>query len=162
MAYFSFYYFLDCINSFLCIGWVVARISIRFKTKSFVIVLLSLVGIALYYVAFTFGSQFVQTLVEDALQYGNIVKQYLYPLYMFGKMGEGDWLFTAVFLVINLAISGLVWAILSFNFIKLLLQIMVRKNCLQKRLYKRRSVFTLFCLRNLGAIFWRFICSTAD
>lgn len=136
------------------LGWVVARISIRFKTKSFVIVLLSLVGIALYYVAFTFGSQFVQTLVEDALQYGNIVKQYLYPLYMFGKMGEGDWLFTAVFLVINLAISGLVWAILSFNFIKIATANYGEKKIAYKeRLYKRRSVFHAVLFKEFRRLF---------
>ncbi len=136
------------------LGWVVARISVRFKTKSFVIVLLTLVGITLYYVAFTFGTQFVSTLVQDAIQYGAIVKQHLYPIYMFGKMGEGDWLSTAIYLVISLVLAGLVWAVLSFNFIKIATANYGEKKIAYKeRLYKRRSVFHAVLFKEFRRLF---------
>ena len=86
------------------LGWVVARISVRFKTKSFVIVLLTLVGITLYYVAFTFGTQLEHTRFKRN-PYGANCQQTYIQLHV-GKMGEAIGFYCIYLVIVSTCMIG--------------------------------------------------------
>ena len=72
------------------LGWVVAKISLKLKNKSFITMLVSLVFIGVYYF-FVFRAQtFIKELVGNAAAYGDSIKGAAYPLYLLGQVGTGD------------------------------------------------------------------------
>lgn len=138
------------------LGWVVARLSLRFKNKSFLVVLLSLVGIAVYYFVYFQASQLITTLLDNAALYGENVKNMAYGLYMFGRIGEGDLIYTSLFLAIILVLASLVWLVLSINFIKIATTNSGEKKVIYKeKISKKKSVF----MAVLGKEFRRFFSS---
>lgn len=115
---------LACISLIVLIlscslGWVVAKISLKLKNKSFATVLLSLAFIILYYFFYFKAQTLIQDLVMNAATYGARIRGAAYPLYLFGRMGEGD--LTAILLVIAvvLAMFALMWYVLSRSFLKI-------------------------------------------
>ena len=76
---------LSCI-----LGWCVAKISQKLKNKSFITVLLSLVFFGLYYLVYFKAQEVIQDLLQNALIYGDKVKDQAYPLYLFG-VGNGHY-----------------------------------------------------------------------
>ena len=74
------------------LGWVVAKISQKLKNKSFITVLVSLVCIGAYYFFYYRAQTIVQELVANAALYGARIRSAAYPVYLFGRAGEGDWL----------------------------------------------------------------------
>ena len=73
------------------LGWVVAKISLKLKNKSFITVLVSLVFFGVYYV-FCFRIQYVlQDLIEHAVRYGEKIHGAAYPLYVLGQAGAGSY-----------------------------------------------------------------------
>ncbi|NLB49090.1 MAG: hypothetical protein GX813_04570 [Erysipelotrichia bacterium] len=138
------------------LGWVVARLSLRFKNKSFLVVLLSLVGFAVYYVVYFQAHELISVLLQNATYYGESVKEMAYGLYMFGRIGEGDLLYTTLFLGITLGLTALVWLILSSNFLKIATTNTGEKKVIYKeKMSKRKPVF--FAV--LGKEFRRFFSS---
>ena len=101
------------------LGWVVAKISLRLKNKSFTTVLLSLVFIGLYYFFYFKASIFIQNLIQNAETYGNKIKGAAYGLYLFGRIGEGDWLATVIFTAAVAVLSVLIWTLMQRSFIKI-------------------------------------------
>ncbi len=73
------------------LGWVVAKISLRLKNKSFVTVLASLLFIAAYYFFYFRATIMIRELIANAAVYGERIKGSAYGLYLFGRIGEGDW-----------------------------------------------------------------------
>lgn len=76
------------------LGWVVARISLKLKNKSFITVILSLLFLAAYYFVYYKAQALITLLVENAAVYGMKIRGSAYLLYLFGCVGAGDW-FTA-------------------------------------------------------------------
>ena len=74
------------------LGWVVARISLKLKNKSFITVLLSLLFLAAYYFVYYKAQALITLLVENAAVYGMKIRGSAYLLYLFGSVGAGDWL----------------------------------------------------------------------
>ena len=101
------------------LGWAVARISLRLKNKSFVSVLVSLLFIGGYYFFYFKASDVIQDLVLHAAAYGEKIKGAAYGLYLFGRIGEGDWFAAAVFLAAAAVLSALVWLLLSRSFLNI-------------------------------------------
>ena len=101
------------------LGWVVAKISLKLKNKSFVTVLLSLVFIGLYYFVYFKANTYINNLILHADVYGEKIRGAAYGLYLFGRMGEGDWLAAAVVVAVTAVLSVLAWIILSRSFLRI-------------------------------------------
>lgn len=74
------------------LGWVVARISLKLKNKSFITVILSLAFLAAYYFVYYKAQGLITLLAENAAVYGAKIRGSAYLLYLFGSVGAGDWL----------------------------------------------------------------------
>ena len=79
-----FVLFLSCL-----LGWVVAKISVRLKNKSYITVILSLLFIGGYYYFYAKANGLIQILILNAVMYGEKIKGAAYGLYLFGRVGEG-------------------------------------------------------------------------
>ena len=101
------------------LGWAVAKISLRLRHKSFVTVLVSLLFIAAYYFVYFRANLFVRELLQNAGIYGERIKGAAYGLYLFGRVGEGDWAAAAVFTAVTAALLAIVWTILTRSFLSI-------------------------------------------
>ncbi len=101
------------------LGWVVAKISLKLKNKSYVTVLISLAFIGAYYFFYFKANDLIRNIINNADVYGAKVKGAAKALYLFGKVGEGSLIATVVFAVIMTAICTLVWKILTRSFLSI-------------------------------------------
>ena len=101
------------------LGWVVAKISLRLKNKSFITVLLALVFIAAYYFFYFKANDLIRDLLLNASVYGEKIKGAAYGLYLFGRIGEGDWLAAAIYAAVTAAFSALLWFLMSRSFLRI-------------------------------------------
>ena len=101
------------------LGWVVAKISLRLKNKSIVTVIASLVFVGLYYFVYFKATAVIQNIIQNAAVYGEKIKGAAYGLYLFGRIGEGDWLATLIFTVITAALFALVWLGMTRSFLNI-------------------------------------------
>ena len=98
------------------LGWVVAKISAKLKRKSFLTVLIALVFFGLYYTVCFRASDLLQDLMQHMDTLGDAL-QGAYPLYLPGRMGEGDWLAMLLVLAVTLALCAAVYVVLDRTFI---------------------------------------------
>lgn len=101
------------------LGWVVAKVSLKLKNKSFIVVVIALAGIGLYYFLYFKAQMWIKDLVSNAAVYGKSVKDSAYGLYLFGKIGEGDLIATAIFTAATALLLALTLFIQSRGFIKI-------------------------------------------
>ena len=99
------------------LGWVVAKVSLRLKNKSFIVVLLSLLFIGLYYFIYYKAQVLIQELIANAVIYGGAVRRSAYPVYLTGRVGEGDWLAMLIVTAVIAVLTLLTWRILSRSFL---------------------------------------------
>lgn len=100
------------------LGWVVARISLKLKNKSFITVILSLLFLAAYY--FVYKAQALITLlVENAAVYGMKIRGSAYLLYLFGCVGAGDWLAMLIVTVTQALLLALTMWGIARSFLKI-------------------------------------------
>lgn len=101
------------------LGWVVARISLKLKNKSFITVILSLLFLAAYYFVYYKAQALITLLVENAAVYGMKIRGSAYLLYLFGCVGTGDWLAMGIVTVTQAALLALtLWGI-ARSFLKI-------------------------------------------
>ena len=101
------------------LGWLVAKVSRKLKHKSFITVIISLAGIAVYYF-FVFKAQTaMEALVANAALYGEKVKGAAHPLYLVGCVGTGDGRAMLLVSLIVAVLFALMWALLAHSFLKL-------------------------------------------
>ena len=101
------------------LGWVVAKVSRKLKHKSFITVIVSLAGLAIYYF-FVFKAQTaMEALIANAALYGEKVKGAAHPLYLVGCVGTGDGRAMLLVSLIVAALFALMWALLAHSFLKL-------------------------------------------
>ena len=101
------------------LGWVVAKISLKLKHKSITTVLVSLLGIGLYYFIYFKAQTVISDLVANAVVYGVKIKGADYPLYLFGRMAEGDWSAMELGSAAVVLLTALTWLLLSRSFLRL-------------------------------------------
>ena len=99
------------------LGWCVAKISLKLKNKSIITVILSLAFFALYYFIYFKAQKVIQYLLQNALIYGGKVKDSAYPLYLFGRIGEGDVVAMLLFTIAIAVLALLTFYLLSRSFI---------------------------------------------
>jgi ABC-2 type transport system permease protein len=133
------------------LGWVVAKISLRLKNKSFITVLISLLFIGGYYFFYFKAADLIRDLIQNANVYGTKIKGVAYGLYLFGRIGEGSWPAAALFLFVTALIFVLVWFVLFRSF----LSIATDSGSVEKRRYvektvREKSVFGAMLGKELG------------
>ena len=101
------------------LGWVVAKISLKLKNKSFITVVISLAFIGGYYFFYFKAQTLIQNLIANAGAYGEKIKGAAYPLYLFGRVGVGDALAMALVAAVILALFALMWLLISRSFLKI-------------------------------------------
>ena len=99
------------------LGWVVAKISLKLKNKSFISVLVALVFIALYYFVYFKANDLIKDIILHADVYGEKIRGAAYGLYLFGRVGEGDWLAAAIFAAVTGLVFYLIWRLMSRSFL---------------------------------------------
>lgn len=72
------------------LGWIVAKISLRLKHKSFITVIISLAFFGGYYFISFQAQRLISELLANAAVYGMQVKSFAYPVYLLGMSGTGD------------------------------------------------------------------------
>ena len=118
------------------LGWVVAKISLKLKNKSFITVVISLAFIAAYYFFYFKAQTLIQDLLANAAAYGEKIKGSAYPLYLFGRVGSGDAFAMLIVSAVILALFGLMWVLISRSFLK----IATSSGNTAKREYKETAV----------------------
>lgn len=117
------------------LGWVVAKISLKLKHKSFVTVLVSLLFIGAYYFFYFRAQTMISDLLMNAVTYGDKIMQGAYPLYLFGCVATGNGLAMLLVSAVLLALFALVWWLLSRSF----LRIATSTGTTEKRVYRERA-----------------------
>lgn len=100
------------------LGWVVAKISLKLKHKSFITVIVSLVCIGAYYLFYFKAQSLIQDLLSNLYVYGADIKASAYPIYLFGNVGTGDAVASVTVLLVVAALFGIMWFLLSRSFLK--------------------------------------------
>ena len=100
------------------LGWVVAKISLKLKNKSFITVLVSLVFFGLYYFV-CFRSQALIGSLLNAASVGDKIKGSVYPLYLFGRVGCGDGVAMLIVSAVVIALLALVWYLIARSFLNI-------------------------------------------
>ena len=101
------------------LGWVVARISLKLKHKSFVTVILSLLFLAAYYFVYYKAQGLITLLAENAAVYGAKIRGSAYLLYLFGSVGAGDWLAMGLVTLSQAALLALTLWVIARSFLKI-------------------------------------------
>ncbi|MBQ9010987.1 MAG: hypothetical protein IJ088_16895 [Clostridia bacterium] len=103
----------------LMLGWVAAKISPRLKNRSVITVLVSFLLIVAYYFFYFRASGLVQDILRNAAMYGERIKGAAAGLFLFGRIGEGDWAAAGIFTAVAGILFALVWTILSRSFVSI-------------------------------------------
>ena len=101
------------------LGWVVAKISLKLKNKSFITVIVSLFFIGAYYFFYFKAQDIISDLIANAAKYGDKIKGSAYPVYIFGRVGTGDFAAMLIVTAVVLLLFSLIWALISRSFLKI-------------------------------------------
>ena len=101
------------------LGWLVAKISQKLKHKSFITVLVSLAVIGIYYFGYFKAQGMIQNLLANAAVYGARIKGAAYPVYLFGRVGVGNFRASVIVSAAVLVLFGLMWLLLSRSFLQI-------------------------------------------
>ena len=101
------------------LGWVVAKISLKLKNKSFITVLVSLVFFGLYYFVCFRSQALIGSLLLNAASVGDKIKGSVYPLYLFGRVGCGDGVAMLIVSAVVIALLALVWYLIARSFLNI-------------------------------------------
>ncbi len=101
------------------LGWVVARISLKLKNRSFITVLISLLFLGAYYFFYFKANDYIRDMLLNAEIYGEKIKGAAYGLYLFGRIGEGDWMAAGIFAAMLAVLSALLWRAMSRSFLRI-------------------------------------------
>ena len=139
-------FILSCI-----LGWAVARVSLRMKNRSFVTVAASLVFIVLYYTVYFKAQLLIQKLTQDAVIYGNRIKGNAYPLYLFGRIGEGDALAMLIYTLVLAVLLFAAFHVMSKSFIGIVTATGKTKRIMYKeRAVRRKDIFSAMLAKEFG------------
>ena len=101
------------------LGWVVALISGKLKNKSFITVIFSLLFIVVYYFVYFRLTTFFGEILAFAESAAAALRRWAYPVYAFGRAGEGNLLGFLAFTVLALALFALCWLLMSRSFTRI-------------------------------------------
>lgn len=105
---------LSCI-----LGFLVAAISSKIKSKNAVTVVLSLLFIAAYYFLYSKAYSIVQSILMAPQKFESSVRSILYPFYQMGKGAEGNVFSFLIFVFIVALIFFVTYLVLSRSFLSI-------------------------------------------
>ena len=117
------------------LGWVVAKVSLKLKHKSFITMVLFLVFFGLYYFVCFRSQAMITDLLLNAEDVGNRIKG-IYPLYLFGRVGCGDGVAMLIVSAVVIALLALVWYLIARGF----LHIATASGNTAKAVYREKAV----------------------
>jgi len=120
------------------LGWVVAVISARIKSKSIITVIISLAFIALYYFLYFRMNTFLTGIVANSEAISAGIRTWAYPLYQLGRAASGEVLPMVFTVVLTLAVSVVCGYVMSRSFLRL---VTVNKGE-KKAVYKETAIRT--------------------
>lgn len=100
------------------LGYVVARVSVKLKRKSFVTVLMSLVFFGLYYVVCFKAQSLISYLINNAVTLSGKIKEKSFFAYALGDAFAGNILYMLIIVLILTAVIALTLYLISKSFIK--------------------------------------------
>ncbi len=101
------------------LGWLIARISLKLKNKSFITVIISIAFIALYYFVYFRARVLIGMLISNISAIGENIRNHAYVIWKFGCIGEGDIIAALIFTAaVALILFGVIHLI-SAKFLKL-------------------------------------------
>lgn len=116
------------------LGWLIAKVMARVtKGKSFVSLLLSIGFLAVYFYFYSQAQAYLQMILTNAAAIGNKIQTALYPIYQMGLASEGKILPLVLFILMMVAMFGVVYFVLRRNFIRLA----NAKSTAKKAVYKK-------------------------
>ncbi|MBO4361136.1 MAG: hypothetical protein J5822_09700 [Eubacteriaceae bacterium] len=140
------------------LGWVVAKISLKLKNRSYITVLISLAFIAAYYYFYFRASEIISQFLANAQAYGEKIKGSAYALYLIGRSGEGDVKAVLTVFAVTALVSGLLWYVMSRSFISIATSTgSVKKVRYVEKTARQKSPFAAL----MGKEFARFASSAA-
>ena len=101
------------------LGWVVAKISIRLKNRSFISVLISLLFIGAYYFFYFRANNLIGEIILNAKVYGGRIKGAAYGLYLFGRAGEGGWLAAGICTAVTAVLFAAILLLMRRSFLRI-------------------------------------------
>lgn len=121
------------------IGFGVSKIGSKFKSKNsqaFMKVFLSLLFMVIYYCIFFNFSLLKDSFLNNAESFERSIKGNAYPLYLIGRIGEGDFLSFAIIAAVVLVLFIVTFVILSHSFLKMA----TTKAVITKKVYREKEV----------------------
>lgn len=100
------------------LGYLVARISVKLKNKSFITVIVSLVFIGVYYFVYFKAQDLISDLLQNAQAYASAVKGNAYIVYAFGLAG-GNILYSVILLAVVALLVGATCMIIAKSFTRI-------------------------------------------
>ena len=100
------------------LGYLVATISRRLRSKSIITVLISILFIGAYYLLCIKSRTIITELTQNAAFYEEKVRTSAYPLYMLGKASEGNPAAILVVIAVTAALAAVIYICMSKSFIK--------------------------------------------
>lgn len=108
------------VTALTCIfGWLIAVISTRVRSKTFIVVVLSLLFFGGYYYFCFRMNAILSMLVQNALEIGKTIKAWIWPVYQLGLAGAGDMTAMALFTGFTVILLGLCCYVISISFSKI-------------------------------------------
>ncbi len=140
---------IGCLVLFVCVtfivlvlscllGWVVAKISVKLKNKSFITVIIALACIGVYYFVYFKATTWIENILTNAVIYGEKIKGNAYIVYFLGRTGEGYVPSVLSFVALTLALVGITWLILNKSFTS----IATASGAVSKKVYREKTVKT--------------------
>ena len=132
------------------LGWVVAKINSKLKNKSFITVIVSVLFFAAYYFCVSQAQSIIESIVADPDSVANGLKLYDYPLYAFGKAGDGDLLSLLIISAVIIGLFALTYFVMSHSFVKIVTATTgVKRVAYKSDSVKARSYKTALFMREL-------------
>lgn len=100
-------------------GYLVARISVKLKNKSFITVIIALLFFAGYYYVYFNANTFLGALIKDITVYGEKIREKAYFAYVIGSAAQGEVLPLLIVSLAVLLILFITLYIISHSFIKI-------------------------------------------
>ena len=140
------------------LGWCVARISLKLKSKNIVTVIVSLLFIGGYYFFYFRASVMIRHILANSQIYGSRIKSGAYPLYVFGSIGEGNVLNALLFTAVLGVLTALIWNVMLKSFINIATSTgRTGRVRYREKAVKEKSIFTAVLSKEFG----RFTSSSA-
>lgn len=102
------------------LGWVVKLISSRVKNKAFVSVLVSVMLIGVYYVAYFRMNEILSSAVAHMDVLAAVIREKLLPVYLMGCGAAGSLKALAAWAAVSLALFALVYAVIAKSFLRII------------------------------------------